>query len=81
MEYFNRKVGTSKIIIGPGKVENSNLSARKLKMIYHFILQHLEMKGIRSLPGRGVRSVGRAEKLLNSITVEKVIGNSVIEQW
>lgn len=69
------------MIIGPGKVENSNLSARKLKMTCHFILQHLEMKGIRILPGRGVRSAGRFEKLLNSITVEKVIGNSVIEQW
>lgn len=81
MEYFSRKVGTSKIIIGPGKVENSNLSARKLKMIFHFLLQHLEMKGVRSLSGRGVRSAERADKVFNSITVEKVIGNSVIKQW
>lgn len=33
-------------------------------MIYHFSLQHLEMKGIRSVQGRDVSSALRAEKVL-----------------
>lgn len=33
MDDFSRKLGLSKIIIGPAKVKRRNLSARKQKMI------------------------------------------------